>query len=274
MAFCLNEFIHLLCDFYAKMPSSMPTHTSIPTSSVTPSILFEPNESKRICRLPLSPDEVRRDPTKLYEVTWRIFRIMAEFVEGFQFLSESSREVTFFGSARLKPSNRWYKEAERLGRMLAKCGYTVVTGGGPGIMEAGNKGAMEAGGVSIGLNIQLPNEQRINSYVTRGRGFHYFFTRKVMLAASAQAYVYFPGGFGTLDELFEIVTLVQTGKMTKMPIVCVGREFWEGLFTWSAEWQCRQLKMINKEDLDLIQIVDTAQEAFEIVEMSKERSFF
>jgi uncharacterized protein (TIGR00730 family) len=227
-----------------------------------------------VCRLPRASDENSTEPTKLYEITWRIFRIMAEFVEGFQFLSESSREVTFFGSARTKKGNRWYKEAEKLGKLLAQKKFTVITGGGPGIMEAGNKGALEAGGESIGLNIQLPMEQRINPYVTRGRGFHYFFTRKVMLAASAQAYVYFPGGFGTLDELFEIITLIQTGKMQETPIVCVGKEFWGGLFDWVKNTQLKTYKTISAKDLELIRIVDTAQEAYEIICSSEERTFF
>src|SRR3989339_1041882 len=231
--------------------------------------------AKLVCRLPLASDEEQRDqPTRLYEITWRIFRIMAEFVEGFQFLSESSREGTFFGSARTKKTDRWYKEGVKLGRMLAEHEFTVITGGGPGMMEAVHKGAKEGGGVSIGLNIQLPNEQRINPYVTRGRGFHYFFTRKVMLAASAQAYVYFPGGFGTLDELFEIVTLIETGKMQATPVVCVGKEFWPGLFAWAEKIQVEKYKTITAKDLKLIQVVDSAEEAFAIISASEERSFF
>lgn len=230
--------------------------------------------SKLVCRLPLLPDEKPTKPTSLNEITWRIFRIMAEFVEGFQFLSESSREVTFFGSARTKKTDRWYKEGVKLGRLLAEHGFTVITGGGPGIMEALNKGAKEGGGVSIGLNIQLPNEQRINPYVTKGRGFHYFFTRKVMLAASAQAYVYFPGGFGTLDELFEIVMLIQTGKMQSTPVVCVGKEFWSGLFDWVEKVQMQKYKMITAKERRIVKIVDSAEEAFEIVCESHERSFF
>ena len=231
------------------------------------------HSSKNICRLPLAPDEARNQPARLHEITWRIFRIMAEFVEGFQFLSESNREVTFFGSARFKPTNKWYKEAEKLGRLLAECGFTVITGGGPGIMEAVNKGATKAGGESIGLNIQLPDEQRINKYVTRGRAFHYFFTRKVMLAASAQAYVYFPGGFGTLDELFEIITLIETKKMQKIPVVCVGREYWDGLVEW-IERAPLSMGALTKKDMALFTVVDTAEEAFEIVKMSEDRSFF
>jgi uncharacterized protein (TIGR00730 family) len=227
-----------------------------------------------ICRLPLAEDEKPTRPTSLNEITWRIFRIMAEFVEGFQFLSESSREVTIFGSARIKKTDRWYKEGVLLGRMLAKSGFTVITGGGPGIMEALNRGAKEGGGKSIGLNIQLPNEQRINPYVDRGRAFHYFFTRKVMLAASAQAYVYFPGGFGTLDELFEMVTLIQTGKMQPTPVVCVGKEFWSGLFAWMDAMPVKKYKTLTAKELKLIQVVDSAQEALEIICASNDRTFF
>lgn len=229
---------------------------------------------ENICRLPLAPGEQLSEPTRIHEISWRIFRIMAEFVEGFQFLSESTREVTFWGSARLPETNRWYKVAVELGEMLSKCGFAVITGGGGGIMEAGNRGAAKAGGPSIGINIELPFEQHVNEYVSQSRTFHYFFTRKVMMAASAQAYVFFPGGFGTLDEFFEIVTLIQTQKMQPVPIVCVGHEFWDGLLGWSAEIQRDKLETISPEDLDLFTVVDTAQEAFDIVSKSKERTFF
>lgn len=229
-----------------------------------------------VCRIPLPQDETHRipaTPVKMHEITWRIFRIMAEFVEGFQFLSEFNREVTVFGSARLKQTNTWYKEARKLGNLLADCGFTVITGGGPGIMEAANRGAKERGGMSVGLNIQLPFEQRINPYVKKGRGFHYFFTRKVMLSASAQAYVFFPGGFGTLDEMFEMITLVQTKKMSKIPIVLVGKSFWSPLVKWVRTTLVEE-GMINPEDVDLMPVVDTAEEAFAIIEISQDRSFF
>lgn len=229
------------------------------------------------CRIPLLPTEAkdRKSPAEsLHEITWRIFRIMAEFVEGFQFLSEFKREVTIFGSARLPETDHWYKEARALGAQLAECGFTVITGGGPGIMEAGNRGAKEHGGISVGLNIQLPSEQRVNDYVTHGRAFHYFFTRKVMLAASAQAYVFFPGGFGTLDEFFEMLILIQTGKAQKVPMVCVGRDFWEPFMEYLDKVVVKKYKLAHPEDTKLYTVVDSAEEAFAIVESSSERTFF
>ncbi len=238
---------------------------------------FHTHTFKGQCRIPLSHGEIAKgpssEPPKMSDITWRIFRIMAEFVEGFQFLSESSQEVTIFGSARASADDPWYKEAEKLGRLLVKNGYTVITGGGPGLMEAANKGAFEAGGESIGLNIQLPIEQRTNPYVKRGRGFHYFFTRKVMLAASAQAYVFFPGGFGTLDEFLELLTLIQTKKAQAVPMVCVGKEFWTPFVDWVRGTMLRRT-FISPGDEKLFTIVDTAEEALKIVKTSKERTFF
>lgn len=236
-------------------------------------------DKNHVARIPLSPDEEAMcksvgEAPRMSDITWRIFRIMAEFVEGFQFLSQLDREVTIFGSARFAPDSKWYQEAERFGKILAKNGFTVVTGGGPGIMEAANKGAYEVGGRSVGINIQLPTEQRINPYVTFSRAFHYFFTRKVILAASAQAYVYFPGGFGTIDELFEILTLIQTEKSEKIPVVLVGKEYWGGLYEWIKDVQFEKMGAINQQDLDLFTIVDTAEEAFDLVKDSDERTFF
>jgi uncharacterized protein (TIGR00730 family) len=233
----------------------------------------------QVCRIPLAEDE--RDlymenghPVRMSDITWRIFRIMAEFVEGFQFLSKLKQEVTIFGSARTPASNRWYKEAEKLGGLLAGADFTVVTGGGPGIMEAGNKGAYDAGGESVGLNIQLPHEQRVNPYVKTARGFHYFFTRKVILAASAQAYVYFPGGFGTQDELFEIITLIQTKKSEHVPVVLVGKDYWEPWDRFVREVMFKDFETISEEDTDIYKIVDSAEEAFKIIQATKERTFF
>lgn len=205
--------------------------------------------------------------------SWRIFRIMAEFIEGFEFLANFKKEVTIFGTARAEEGGPVYEEARKLARMLGEAGFTVITGGGPGVMEAGNRGASEAGAESVGLNIQLPKEQRTNPYVKRGKGFYYFFIRKVMMSASAQAYIFFPGGYGTMDELCEMLMLIQTGKMSPIPIVLVGKDYWGGLAQWVVENMLTR-KYIDKEDLDLFKIVDTAEEAFEIIKDSPERPYF
>lgn len=208
------------------------------------------------------------------DANWRIFRIMSEYIEGFEFLSKLRKEVTFFGSARLSEDSHWYKQAQALGRLLGEHGFTVITGGGPGIMEAGNRGAYEGGGESIGLDIELPMEQRRNAYVKKGIGFHYFFTRKVMMSASAQAYVFFPGGFGTLDEFYEILTLIQTKKMEPVPVVCVSREYWEPLNDWVRTCLVEKFQAISPDDLNLYTIVDSAQEAFALLKDTKERKYF
>ncbi len=174
----------------------------------------------------ISPKELQKNASV---ITWRIFRIMSEFVDDYELLGNIGKDVTVFGSARTKPEEKYYKVAEKLGQFLAKKKYTVITGGGPGIMEAANKGAYEAGGKSIGLNINLPSEQRLNPYVTGNLGFHFFFTRKVMLTTPSLAFVFFPGGFGTLDEFFEVATLIQTKKMPKVPLILVGKDYWEPL---------------------------------------------
>ncbi len=208
------------------------------------------------------------------DTNWRIFRIMSEFIDGFEFLAPLRREITFFGSARFPEGSHWYEEARKLGRLLGENGFTVITGGGPGIMEAGNRGVYEGGGESVGLDIELPEEQRRNAYVKKGIGFHYFFTRKVMLSASAQAYVFFPGGMGTLDEFYEMVTLVQTKKMESVPILCMGRDFWEPLDRWMNDKMVGEYDTISPEDMDIYTIVDTVEEAFEILKNSKERKYF
>lgn len=208
---------------------------------------------------------------------WRTLRILSEFISGFQFLADFNniQTVTIFGSAMVKENNHWCQEAQKLGFMLAKNEYGIVTGGGPGIMEAANRGASEGGGESIGLNIQLPYEQRINPWVKKGIGFHYFFSRKVMLAYAAQAYVYFPGGFGTLDECFELATLIQTKKISqKIPIILVGKEFWAPLLKWMEESWYEKNHLIHKEDLSILSVVDSAEEAFKIIKSTPHIKYF
>lgn len=223
--------------------------------------------------LPLIPPH-KRDWRSSFH--WRVFRIMAEFVDGFQFLADFKKTVTFFGSARFDEKNKWYKEAQKLGRLLSQNGFSIVSGGGPGIMEAANRGAVEGKkGDSIGLNIQLPYEQRVNPYVRKPSGFHYFFTRKVMLSYSAQAYVFFPGGYGTLDEVFEILTLIQTKKIyEKIPVVLVGKDYWGSIDNWLRNKVLKEYQAIDPEDLKLYTMVDTAEDAFEIIRRSKPREEF
>lgn len=226
--------------------------------------------------LPASKLPSTREPDDFRSsLHWRVFRIIAEFVDGWQFLADFKKTVTFFGSARFQPGERWYEEARALGKLLAEDGVGVVTGGGPGIMQAGNQGAVEGKGESIGLNIKLPTEQRINPYVKESSAFHYFFVRKLMMSYAARAYVFFPGGLGTLDEVFEILTLIQTKKISnKIPVVLVGKEFWEPIHQWLTEEILLKLHAIDEEDLKLYTIVDTAQEAFEIVKNAPPREDF
>ena len=203
-------------------------------------------------------------------MSWRIFRILSEFIEGFDFLSKQTKTVTFFGSARSSFASYGYQQAKKLGYLLGREGFTIITGGAPGVMEAGNWGAHDAGAPSVGLNIQLPHEERKNQYVKESVAFQHFFTRKVMLSAAAQAYVYFPGGFGTLDELFEIVTLIQTGKIAhKVPIVLVGKTFWTPMFDWIRKEIWDENLFIDKQDIELMQLVDSAEEAYEIIMEAK-----
>jgi uncharacterized protein (TIGR00730 family) len=197
--------------------------------------------------------------------SWRIFRIMAEFVSGFELLRRYQLAVTVFGSARALPDSHWYKEAQKLGYLLSKEGFAVITGGGGGIMGAANKGAYEAGGDSVGLNIKLPHEQRLNSYVTDSETFTFFFPRKVMLSFASEIYVYFPGGFGTLDEFFEIVTLIQTGKIARIPIFLVDKDYWQPLLDWFKQTLLTEHRSINKADLELFYLVDSAEEVHRIV---------
>lgn len=206
-------------------------------------------------------------------INWRIFRIIAEFVEGFELLSTLKNEVSMFGSARISSGSKYYQIAKELGALCGKHGFTVITGGGPGIMEAANQGAFEAGGESVGLDISLPKEQRRNPFVQKSMGFRYFFTRKVMLAASSQGYVFFPGGVGTLNELIEIVELIQTGKMSdQVPVILMGRTFWTPLLQWMKTSLLEEHRFIDREDLKIFQVVDSAKEAFEIIRRTHERT--
>lgn len=204
-----------------------------------------------------------------YRESWRIFRIMAEFVEGYQFLSGLKKEVTILGSARLPEDNEYYKAAVAFGKLLAENDYTTITGGGPGIMEAGNRGAHEGKGESIGINIQLPFEQRINPYVTKSIAFYYFFTRKVILTSPAHAFVYFPGGFGTMDEFFEVVDHIRQGKMCDVPIILFGSEFWNPLLDFLRKSGCELVKSMDEETISKWHVVDSAEEAFAIVNGSE-----
>lgn len=233
-----------------------------------------PLPAKKLRKFCFDPKEFQGDPH------WDLEDIMKEFVEGFRFLLGLKKEVTVFGSARLSPKSRWYGVAKELGQKLAEEEYTVITGGGPGIMEAANKGAHACAVAnhresSIGFDIILPAGERRNPYVERRMPFHYFFTRKVMLSASAQAYIFFPGGFGTIDEFTEIIELIQTGKMEKVPIVCINKEYWESFKSWMNQQMLEgEEKMIDKKDISLFKIVDTAEEAMKIVRTSKDRKFF
>jgi len=224
----------------------------------------------------MTPNEDKKIREKLKQKTWNevktndswaIFKIMSEFVDGYEKLSRIGPCVSVFGSARTKPEDKYYKLAESISYKLTQSGYGVITGGGPGIMEAGNKGARRGGGVSVGLNIELPFEQHDNPYIDSDKNleFDYFFVRKVMFVKYAQGFVAMPGGFGTLDELFEAITLIQTKKIGKFPIVLVGTEFWDGVMDWIKKTLLHKYKNVSEKDLDLFNIVDSADEVIEII---------
>lgn len=200
--------------------------------------------------------------------SWAIFKIMGEFVGGYEKLSKIGPCVSIFGSARTKPDNEYYKLATEVAEKIVDHGYGVITGGGPGIMEAGNKGAHIAGGTSVGLNIELPFEQHDNPYIDSDKSldFDYFFVRKVMFVKYSQGFVVMPGGFGTLDELFEAITLIQTNKIEKFPIILVGSEFWGGLMDWIKATLLSKFNNISAKDLDLVHLVDSADEVIAILD--------
>ena len=214
-----------------------------------------------------------RGPTPDFQDTdtWRTLRILGEFVEGFDALAGIGPAVSIFGSARIGRRNRYYGAARRLAAELAKQGFAIITGGGPGVMEAANRGAKEAGGLSIGCNIELPFEQGLNEYVDLGLEFRYFFVRKVMFVKYAEAFVIFPGGFGTLDELFESLTLIQTGKVEHFPVVLYGKDYWEGMMQWIRDKPLYEEK-VSPQDLDLLTVTDDVATACQaIVDARRDR---
>ena len=237
----------------------MPAREEQPRFTRKPIPVPELNQQKR------TEDErlLQRQPTNLQDMAkeaWRVFRIMGEFVEGFEALAHLGPAVSVFGSARTLPDDPMYAAAERTGRLLAEAGFALITGGGPGIMEAANKGAHDGGSESVGCNIELPFEQGMNAFVETAVNFHYFFVRKTMFVKYAEAFVIFPGGFGTMDELFEALTLIQTGKVQNFPVVLVGREYWSGMLDWIRDSMLAEGK-IAPRDLDLLTVTDSPEEA-------------
>ncbi len=197
--------------------------------------------------------------------SWRVFRIMSELVSGFELLRKYGLAASFFGSARVQEGDPIYKASEELAARLAKNGFAIITGGGHGVMEAANAGAFKVGGKSVGLNIELPMEQRLNPYTTDSESFHFFFTRKIMLSFASEVYIYFPGGFGTLDELFELITLIQTKKITKIPIILYGKDFWNPMLKWVDEVMYKEYKTVGKDDMDIYHVVDSVDEAHDYI---------
>lgn len=212
--------------------------------------------------------ETPRPDEFLHTDTWRVFRIMGEFVQGFEDLASITHGVGIFGSARTRPDDPVYQAAEETARLLARSGCAVITGGGPGIMEAANKGALEAGGMSIGCNIELPHEQKSNDYLTLSLKFKYFFVRKMMFVKYSDAFVIFPGGFGTLDELFEALTLIQTRKIHNFPVVLYGSEYWRGMLDWLKGPMLAEAKIVE-EDFRRLHLTDSPEQIVKIVSDSK-----
>jgi len=198
------------------------------------------------------------------EDTWRIFRIMSEFVDGFEILSKVGKAVSIFGSSRASPANKYYKLAEEVSYLMAKEGYAIITGGGPGVMEAGNRGARRAKGYSIGLNIELPLQQRANKYIDTLLDFRYFFVRKVMFVKYAKAFVIMPGGYGTLDEFTEAINLIQTQKIPRFPVVLFGKQYWKGMLDWLKSTVLRS-GCIDRQDLGLFTVVDSPKEVVSVI---------
>lgn len=223
------------------------------------------SNSPYVCRLETELLNPKGESSGDAVQSWRVFRIMSEFVQGFELLRDTGLAATFWGSARLKPDDVYYKAAEELASKLAKKGFSIVSGGGGGIMEASNVGAFKVGGKSIGLNIHLPFEQKLNPYTTHSLNFDFFFSRKVMLTFASEVYVYFPGGFGTMDEFFEIVTLIQTKKIDQLPIILFGKDFWEPLIRFFEQDMLKKFGTISEEDLALFVVIDDVDEAYSYI---------
>lgn len=230
----------------------------------------KPRISKSEHELSFSPHHVRNYIDKALQE--RVHRIEEEITRGFEAIRRYPKSVTFFGSARFPEDHEYYMKARDIARRICEMGYAVITGGGPGIMEAGNRGTKDACGYGVGFNIELPNEQNINPHVSHGVNFHYFFTRKVALSFSAEAYLFFPGGFGTLDEFFEILTLVQTQKIPRVPIVCVGSDFWQPLDTFIRGALIQEYKTISPEDVNLYTITDDIGHILDLIEKAPLRN--
>ncbi|HLV98037.1 MAG TPA: TIGR00730 family Rossman fold protein [Ktedonobacterales bacterium] len=250
----------------AKQPAP-PAHHAVPPVP-NPSLnkktrLGQPTSDEQLLQRPMRAQEpfstefTHTDP-------WRVFRIMGEFVEGFDTLAHIHPAVTFFGSARVHPDDPMYEAARQTSKHLAQAGFNIITGGGPGIMEAANCGAVEGGSTSVGCNIELPHEQSVNAYVQIAINFRYFFVRKTMFVKYAEGFVIFPGGFGTMDELFEALTLIQTGKVDMFPIILFGSTYWAGLFDWIRATMLAEGK-IAPEDLNLLQVTDSPEEVSQII---------
>jgi uncharacterized protein (TIGR00730 family) len=222
-----------------------------------------PTQDERLLESPRRQDEF------LHTDTWRVFRIMGEFIQGFEDLAHITNGVAVFGSARTVPDDPVYQAARETAALLARAGFAVITGGGPGIMEAANRGAFEAGGTSVGCNIELPHEQKSNDYLTLSLKFKYFFVRKMMFVKYSDAFVIFPGGFGTLDELFESLTLIQTRKIRNFPVVLYGSSYWGGMIDWIRSTALSKAN-IAEEDLKLLHLTDSPAEIAEIISRSRE----
>jgi uncharacterized protein (TIGR00730 family) len=248
-------------DHAARRAHNKVKHRSLNRAAIT----GQPTEDEQLLATP-KPEQIlftQTDP-------WRVLRIMGEFVEGFDALAEIGTAVTLFGSARVKPDAPMYQTAVDTARLLGEAGFTIITGGGPGIMEACNRGAREAGVLSVGLNIELPFEQGVNPYVDIAIEFHYFFVRKTMFVKYAQAFVIFPGGFGTLDELFEALTLIQTGKVQNFPVILFDSAYWGGMITWIRTTMLAEGK-VAEADLDLLVLCDSPEEVRDLIVRSRDQ---